>query len=1070
VSPVHWLCFTTLFLSFFVSSPLFAQAEGELQIAPPVDLTVYAGRRVDAVEVRTLGPLWNEAIQLRAVRPGDELSGELVRRALRELDRTGAYADLRAELQEQDGRLLVLFLVRPRRLIETIRWAGGALERTDDERALGLRSGDAVTDQVRSQAARALEQHYKRAGYPTAAVRITPEDTDDPRRVLLRVRIDSGEPERLQSLEFRVAPSPHHPSLSRALGSYALRPGVRLDAEAIVAANEALIERLVSAKFYQAEVSHEVHPGGALVVLVNSGPKFLIRIEGNQTFGDQELEDVLRLEDDRDPRPEILNRLLTEFYVEYGFYDVRVSSRRLDGEGGLSSEIAFYVQEGNRFRIARRLYPCLTGGRSPKELDHEIEGVLSEEFPPVGILAPASAGAVNGATATKSPTPRPSPFRAEPWNNFSSESHEAVVEHLEDLYRSEGYLDARVGPATLSRRVCRLDSPPGQCFTHGPVQSPELDCKRPPPKTDYRIVSTCQADTEKGERCEAEGTLILPIYAGRQAVLYDVAVEGNAAFSSKKILDVAALKVGAPLRRLELEGALRRIQLLYEEEAYAFAQIDSEIELSVDHTRARLVIGITERKQVRVGRVDIRGALLTREGLVRSRLSLKAGDLYRRSLIQRSQEQLESLSVFTSVTIALEDPGVPAQEKVVVITVAERLPQYLDIKGGFGSADGVRVAFEYGHRNLGGEAIQLTLRSQLALRPPFLISEPDVRENYSQLDVLDMLERRNTATLAFPEIGLGPLFRFEVEFLDLGQNQRDFIQRRDAGVVRLLFRPRRPYLVTLGGTIELNDVYIIGGSGLDEVAPDVRVPEGRSVAYTQNLGASWDARDKPLSATRGFLASLGTEHVTAVPLGESQRRCDEAPTENTGSVCSELLRFFGRLAGYIPMGRTKMTLALSMKAGVIQQLNEFSQTYPDRLFFMGGVDTLRGFPQDSLVPQDVAEQVLDPNNNFTINDVALRGGDIFVNPRAELRIPVLGSIQTAPFIDAGNLWYDRSQFQPFNWRYTVGTGVRIETPVGPLVFDYGFNVARVVDAFTGGGPNSRYWEDIGAFHFSIGLF
>src|SRR5690606_24838383 len=174
-------------------------------------------------------------------------------------------------------------------------------------------------------------------------------------------------------------------------------------------------------------------------------------------------------------------------------------------------------------------------------------------------------------------------------------------------------------------------------------------------------------------------------------------------------------------------------------------------------------------------------------------------------------------------------PGVPAQEKVVVITVAERLPQYLDIKGGFGSADGVRVAFEYGHRNLGGEAIQLTLRSQLALRPPFLISEPVVRENYSQLDVLDMLERRNTATLAFPEIGLGPLFRFELEFLDLGQNQRDFIQRRDAGVVRLLFRPRRPYLVTLGGTIELNDVYIIGGSGLDEVAPDVRVPEGRSV-------------------------------------------------------------------------------------------------------------------------------------------------------------------------------------------------------------------------------------------------
>ena len=40
----------------------------------------------------------------------------------------------------------------------------------------------------------------------------------------------------------------------------------------------------------------------------------------------------------------------------------------------------------------------------------------------------------------------------------------------------------------------------------------------------------------------------------------------------------------------------------------------------------------------------------------------------------------------------------------------------------------------------------------------------------------------------------------------------------------------------------------------------------------------------------------------------------------------------------------------------------------------------------------------------------------------------------------------------------VGAGIRLVTAIGPLALDYGFNLTR------------RPWEDLGAFHFSIGLF
>ena len=99
---------------------------------------------------------------------------------------------------------------------------------------------------------------------------------------------------------------------------------------------------------------------------------------------------------------------------------------------------------------------------------------------------------------------------------------------------------------------------------------------------------------------------------------------------------------------------------------------------------------------------------------------------------------------------------------------------------------------------------------------------------------------------------------------------------------------------------------------------------------------------------------------------------------------------------------------------------------------------------------------------------------MFVNPRLELRIPLATSVQTALFIDSGNLWADASKLgddllRLFRLRYAVGSGLRVSTPIGPLVFDYGFNLGRVFDEL-GISRERRFWEDLGAFHFSIGLF
>jgi outer membrane protein assembly factor BamA len=212
------------------------------------------------------------------------------------------------------------------------------------------------------------------------------------------------------------------------------------------------------------------------------------------------------------------------------------------------------------------------------------------------------------------------------------------------------------------------------------------------------------------------------------------------------------------------------------------------------------------------------------------------------------------------------------------------------------------------------------------------------------------------------------------------------------------------------------------------------------------------------------------------------------------------MRYDGRVAGYLRLSQRGMALALSFRGGVVQQLIAGSRTYPDRLFFLGGIDSLRGFAQDSLVPEDIAEQLLAPGTltpvtgyvgggagvfdnptdsgvvprsaipqRLSIEDVVIRGGDIFVNPRAELRVPLTSSVQTALFLDTGNLWTSPNRVNFTKLRYATGTGIRVATPIGPLVFDYGFNVDRVLDQIFPKRKNQRSWESLGAFHFTIGV-
>ena len=1006
---------------------------------------------------------------------------------MRELTDSGRFASVRAEAQADGAGAILRLFVLPRRLIASIRLTGSSLDPEETLRAAGIREGGEITAPELPRVATLIRSFYLRRGYPAAWVETSSIDTDDPMRVVLEIEVRAGSPLKIDRRLFGVWPDPKVAGLEPVLATYAIGEGDVLDEELLALADRDLEQALHGRGWHRADVRHRVERGrGAsttLHVLVRAGPLLRVSFEGARHFDVTQLEEALEIASSEDRAPSTLLERLRNFYVARGFLDAEMAVNELGGAKTPIHELLFEIRENPPVRVVTREYPCLWGKRAASDVGAEIDGFLSEELPGADFLSSVDPRLVDQSIGPQSTTgARVPPYELNPWKTYVPDVYERAMKHVQDLYRSEGYLSATVGPAQLLRRRCHLRSPPGQCLPVGPRLRPPTSCRydeiglpleEPPPAA----ALTCTPDPTRGVRCEPNAVLHVPVKLGPRTMLYDVAFEGNRILVERDLEEAAELELGEPVSQVELEKARRRLLDAYAEEGFAFAEVETDLDLSPDRTRGRARFIISEREQVRVSAIVVRGAIRTNESLIRSRIALEVGGLYRRSLVRRTEELLATLGVFSTVTIGFEDPYIPAREKVIVVTVVERRPQYLDVRPGFSTGEGFRITFEYGHRNLAGEAIQLTLRSQLGYLPTAFIFEEDVRRKYDDLSAGERLERRNTATIEFPEIGLGPLFRFSVEGVDVRDNARDFGLTKDAGILTLTFRPERRFSVQLGGSLEYNDAEIFSTLGQRTAVSEYiarnptqaglfRVPEGTTLAVAERIGFTWDRRDNPFGATKGTLIAAGVEHVRADPVGENVTD----PADPFAATRSQFLRFTNRIAGYVRLSEKGLALALSYRWGYNFQLRENSRTYPDRLFFLGGVDSIRGYLQDSLIPQDIAEELLREGSDLTLRQVLVRGGDVFVNPRAELRIPLSTNVQTALFVDAGNLWTEPGDLEPFDLRYAAGTGIRIGTPIGPLVFDYGFNIDRVLDELDPSRNDQRFWEELGAFHFSIGLF
>jgi outer membrane protein insertion porin family len=479
--------------------------------------------------------------------------------------------------------------------------------------------------------------------------------------------------------------------------------------------------------------------------------------------------------------------------------------------------------------------------------------------------------------------------------------------------------------------------------------------------------------------------VVIPIVEGPRVTVGRVAVEGRTLVAEPELLAVVAIRPGDPWNPARVEDGRRGIERLYGRRGYPGATADAAV--TREGSQVAIVFRVAEGSPTRVGRILLRGLVVTTEATVRRQLGFEPGDVFDPDRLLAAQRRLERPAALASVEVGPRRPA-PTPFADVEVSVAEQKPWRFELGAGYDTAEGARGYVELGHDNLFGTARSASVR----------IKEAIGGDAIRRLERLDIAYRE-------PWIA-GTDWQAEAEvFAEQTENLGYDLERLGlaAWVGDDLLNPRGPQ------TLRYQLRYRLEGVRTSNVSPDLQaqgVPSGTQRVASLTPAAAWDFRDDRFNPRRGSVHRVSLEVAHDAVGGNVEFVKSELATSWFFSwLPPTVLAFSGRLGLASPFGRTD------------------SLPIEDR-FFTGGSTSVRGFRENRLGPRDAA-------GNPT-------GGNALVVLSAEWRFPLWGWLGGAVFIDAGTVTPEVGDLSLSALQSGAGAGLRVATPVGPIRLDAGY--------------------------------
>ena len=449
---------------------------------------------------------------------------------------------------------------------------------------------------------------------------------------------------------------------------------------------------------------------------------------------------------------------------------------------------------------------------------------------------------------------------------------------------------------------------------------------------------------------------------------------------------------------------------------YPYATVRVDEDDGADGLKARLTFVGDAGKLAHFGPTMVQGNETVSDHTILRQVTFKPGDVYRRSRVQDVQRRLYGMALFQFVNIEPLDVDKQPDTVPTRITVAEGPQQRVNFSVGYGTEEQARIDAEYrklnffgGAREAGAHARWSSLDRGLQLD----FTQPYLFEPHTSLKVMG--QQWYSFTPAYNSRITGGNATITYRFRQRTTAALTFTSEFDASSIAPDVQSNaalRIYLIALG----LN--------------PDTNEQSGQLNSIKFQVHHS--TADNLLNARKGYQLTLGIEEAGKILPG----------TFKFNQVTAE-----GR--HYLPLGE-RFVIANRAQLGNIAAPTDDPAAVPfSRKFFLGGSTSVRGWGRYELSPLVGGEPV---------------GGNSMFEYTLEGRATIKGSFGAVAFLDTGNVWVNSWGIRLNDLRYSVGSGIRYITPIGPLRFDFGYQLNPIPGLLVNGEPQTRQWR----VHFSIG--
>ena len=515
--------------------------------------------------------------------------------------------------------------------------------------------------------------------------------------------------------------------------------------------------------------------------------------------------------------------------------------------------------------------------------------------------------------------------------------------------------------------------------------------------------------------------ITIKIIEGKKYLVGSVLIQGNKDITEKAILSRLSECVPGKVFSAEaMKKDIINVQGLYFDRGYISAQVQESTVVNSDTGRVDITYAITENLVVYVDKIKVRGNIKTKDVVIRREMRIHPGEKFDGEKLRRSKERLTNLGFFEDISYDTEDTQIP-DKKNLVVDVKESKTGAFSFGGGYSTVDQFVGFVEIEQKNFDWRNW-----------PYFTGAGQDLKMRASIGNLSNGFELNFTEPWMFDypvSFGFDLYRRTHDRDTDVGYGYDEKVTGGDLRLGKEISEYLRGDLIYRLDQLDISNP-------TDDATSDLTSEVGKNFISVITPSLTYDSRDNVFDTRKGNLLT-GSIDFAGGPFGGDK----------------DYWKFFGRASHYFPMPRGAV-LEIRGRLGLAQPYGNTEKIPIYERFFAGGAYTIRGYDERKIGP-------VDPNTHDPLGGAAMAVGNV------EYTYPLFSFLKVAAFYDIGNVWEklgdifsSRNTDNPLNTgklKAGIGLGLRIKTPIGPIMLDYGIPMDKEP------GESSK---KSGHFHFS----